>query len=64
MQRFPREQFLILQGLGQESGEVEIAALAQRLEVDQALIAAGAQILRALRRIGRAALLITRPRYD
>ncbi|MFC1572990.1 phenylalanine--tRNA ligase subunit alpha [Candidatus Eisenbacteria bacterium] len=45
MQRFPREQYLILQGLSQESGEVEIAALAQRLEVDQALIAAGAQIL-------------------
>ncbi len=45
MQRFSREQYLILNGLADHHGEIEIPELAERLGVDQALIAAGARIL-------------------
>lgn len=45
MKRFPREQFLILTGLADQTDEIEIPDLAQKLAVDQALISAGAQIL-------------------
>jgi len=45
MQVYPREQYLVLRGLAAEAGEVGIQALAERLGVDQALLAAGAQLL-------------------
>ncbi len=45
MQSFPREQYLILDGLRRLDGEVEIPDLAARLETDQALISAGAELL-------------------
>lgn len=44
---YPREQYLILSGLADEMGEVTIPELAQRLGCDQALVAAGAQLLTA-----------------
>jgi len=45
MQRFPREQYLILRGLSGVDAAIEIAALAEKLGVDQALLAAGSQLL-------------------
>ncbi len=45
MERFPRERYLILKGLEAQTEPVEIAVLAERLGVDQALLAAGAQLL-------------------
>lgn len=45
MQIYPREQHLLLKGLADEAGEALIPALAERLGVDQALLAAGAQLL-------------------
>ncbi len=45
MQRFPREQYLILKGLSGVEAAIEIAVLAEKLGVDQALLAAGAQLL-------------------
>ncbi len=45
MRPFPREQFLILGGLRELDEPIEIPALADRLQVDQALIAAGAHTL-------------------
>jgi len=45
MKRLPREQYLILTGLEGTDQAVEIPALADRLGLDQALVAAGAQLL-------------------
>ncbi len=45
MRLFSREQFLILKGLEGLDEPVEIPALAGTLQVDQALVAAGAQLL-------------------
>lgn len=45
MQRFPREQFVILTGLRDESEAIEVPHLAAKLAIDQALISAGAQML-------------------
>jgi len=45
MERFPREQYVMLRGLEEAAGEEEIPRLAQRLGIDQALAAAGAQLL-------------------
>jgi len=45
MRAFPREQYLVLKGLEQAGGEGTIRELAERLEVDQALLAAGARLL-------------------
>jgi phenylalanyl-tRNA synthetase alpha chain len=45
MQVFPREQYLILTGLVNESQEICIQDLGASLGVDQALVAAGAQLL-------------------
>ncbi len=45
MKRFAREQYLILKGLEHQAGEIEIPALAKELDVDQALLAAGATLL-------------------
>ena len=45
MRRFPKEQFLILKGLADITEAIEIPALAAKLAADQALVAAGAQLL-------------------
>ena len=45
MQRFPREQYLMLEGLREEREAIEIPHLAEKLGIDQALISAGAQML-------------------
>ncbi|MCK4414585.1 MAG: phenylalanine--tRNA ligase subunit alpha [Candidatus Eisenbacteria sp.] len=45
MRSFPREQFLIMTGLAEADAELAVPELARRLAVDQALIAAGAQLL-------------------
>lgn len=45
MRRFPKEQFLILKGLADITEAVEIPVLAANLAADQALVAAGAQLL-------------------
>jgi len=45
MQAFPREQYLVLKGLREAGGEAAVRDLAERLGVDQALVAAGARLL-------------------
>ncbi len=45
MERLPREQYLLLTGLAGLRDPVEIPALAEKLGVDQSVLAAGAQLL-------------------
>jgi phenylalanyl-tRNA synthetase alpha chain len=45
MESFPREQYVILEGLGRLEGEIAVSELARNLGIDQALAAAGSQLL-------------------